>query len=637
MSSGSKATFGVFDLDLASGELRKGGVKVRLQEQPFQVLKALVERPGEVVSREELQQLLWPDHTFVDFEDGLSTAVRKIRQALGDSATNPRFIETLPKRGYRFTAPVTRAGQHVGQSDVDADPASPAMADARRKRYAWAVAGLAIAVTLLWALAPTNEAEISWELTQVTRDAGLTFQPTLSGDGKLLAYASDRAENGNLDIWVQQVDGSSSIQLTSDPADDYFPSLSPDGTEVAFLSARNPTGVYIVSALGGEPRLLGEGVLRHIRFSPDGKWVVAMGFAKAPAKLLPVDGGAVRAVAVDDPPGFYISPLWLPDSRRLLYFTFPPAEWIVASLDGTWVHSGAAEAFQRSFLRSERGLLPGAWYTHDGRSAVIFSGQSGDETNLWSFPISSETGLVTGDPQRVTSGPGRHEQPAAAADGTIAFASLEVTVDLWSLCIDPNSGVVCGELERLTNDLASDLDPALSRDGSKLLFSSDRAGNRDVWVRDMTTGQDRQLTFTDEAEDSAVALSRDGAQAIYRERRGQVEGRNLLIPTDGGESRTLCEDCRRPRGWSTKGDVSLHALPGSTIGAVDHGDGSTWSVVDCSDYNCFFAQFSPDDHWIAFTGAPLAGGSTSVFIAPYAKGETAAEATWVRMTSISFH
>ena len=117
MSSGSKATFGVFDRDLASGELRKGGVKVRLQEQPFQVLKALVERPGEVVSREELQQLLWPDHTFVDFEDGLSTAVRKIRQALGDSAINPRFVETLPKRGYRFIAPVE------GAATSAADPA----------------------------------------------------------------------------------------------------------------------------------------------------------------------------------------------------------------------------------------------------------------------------------------------------------------------------------------------------------------------------------------------------------------------------------------------------------------------------------------------------------------------------------
>ncbi len=100
--------FGVFELDIGSGELRKSGVKVRLQEQPFQVLKTLAEKPGEVVSREELQEQLWSDETFVDFEDGLSTAIRKVRSALGDSASNPRFIETLPKRGYRFIAPVAK-------------------------------------------------------------------------------------------------------------------------------------------------------------------------------------------------------------------------------------------------------------------------------------------------------------------------------------------------------------------------------------------------------------------------------------------------------------------------------------------------------------------------------------------------
>ena len=109
MNTGQKVRFGVFGLDRASGELLKGGTKVRLQEQPFQVLSALVERPGEVVSREQFRRLLWPDDTFVDFEDDLSTAVKKVCQALGGSATNPRFFETLPKRGCRFIAPVDGA------------------------------------------------------------------------------------------------------------------------------------------------------------------------------------------------------------------------------------------------------------------------------------------------------------------------------------------------------------------------------------------------------------------------------------------------------------------------------------------------------------------------------------------------
>jgi cholera toxin transcriptional activator len=100
------ARFGVFELDLSAGELRKSGVKLRLQEQPFQVLALLLERAGEVVAREELQQKLWPSDTFVDFDHSLNTAINKVREALGDSASSPRYVETLARRGYRFIAPV---------------------------------------------------------------------------------------------------------------------------------------------------------------------------------------------------------------------------------------------------------------------------------------------------------------------------------------------------------------------------------------------------------------------------------------------------------------------------------------------------------------------------------------------------
>ena len=98
--------FGVFEADLRAGEIRKDGRKVKLQEQPFQVLAMLLERAGDVVTREEIQKQLWPEDTFVDFEHGLNIAINKIREALGDSADNPRFVETLPRRGYRFIAPV---------------------------------------------------------------------------------------------------------------------------------------------------------------------------------------------------------------------------------------------------------------------------------------------------------------------------------------------------------------------------------------------------------------------------------------------------------------------------------------------------------------------------------------------------
>jgi DNA-binding winged helix-turn-helix (wHTH) protein len=119
--------FGVFEADARSGELRRKGLRVRLQEQPFQVLLMLAQRPNEVVSREELRQALWPSDTFVDFDHGLNTAINKLRDALGDSAASPRFIETLPRRGYRFVAPVERVNGTASATEtgVVVPPESP--------------------------------------------------------------------------------------------------------------------------------------------------------------------------------------------------------------------------------------------------------------------------------------------------------------------------------------------------------------------------------------------------------------------------------------------------------------------------------------------------------------------------------
>src|SRR3982074_256419 len=98
--------FGIFEANLETGELRRNGVRVKLQDQPFQLLALLLARPGEIVTREQLRSQLWSDDTFVDFDHGLNAAIRRLRDALGDSADNPRFVETLSRRGYRFVAPV---------------------------------------------------------------------------------------------------------------------------------------------------------------------------------------------------------------------------------------------------------------------------------------------------------------------------------------------------------------------------------------------------------------------------------------------------------------------------------------------------------------------------------------------------
>ena len=128
--TGPIVRFGTFEANLSLGELRKNGAKIRIQEQPFQVLAVLLERPGEVVTREDLRTRLWNAETFVDFDHSLNTAINKLRDALDDSAANPRFVETLAKRGYRFIAPVRSEDGRVSASTpgATATPSSPATA-----------------------------------------------------------------------------------------------------------------------------------------------------------------------------------------------------------------------------------------------------------------------------------------------------------------------------------------------------------------------------------------------------------------------------------------------------------------------------------------------------------------------------
>jgi TolB-like protein/DNA-binding winged helix-turn-helix (wHTH) protein/Flp pilus assembly protein TadD len=152
--------FGVFEIDPQAGELRKSGVKLKLQDQPFQVLMTLLDKPGMVVTREELRKKLWDTDTFVDFEHSLGTAINKIREALGDSAENPRFIETLPRRGYRFIAPVNEPSPHgrpfvvAGESqELEATRPLPLMSQTLWQRGALGIAAVIAIAVLVWGIA----------------------------------------------------------------------------------------------------------------------------------------------------------------------------------------------------------------------------------------------------------------------------------------------------------------------------------------------------------------------------------------------------------------------------------------------------------------------------------------------------
>ena len=237
--------FGTFEVNFEAGEVRKSGIRLKLQEQPFRVLTLLLERPGEILSREELQRKLWPEDTFVDFENSLNSAVARLRDVLGDSATTPRFIETVPRRGYRFVA------------SVEGEPAAPAPESpgVRRIRWPWLAAATAAAVlatAAIWRYSP-GLPEAQPELIPLTTYPGNEGSPTFSPDGNRVAFVWTGPNDDNFDIYVNVI-GTDNPQLrTSHPARDVSPEFSPDGRWIAFVreTERGTGDVMLVPSVGG--------------------------------------------------------------------------------------------------------------------------------------------------------------------------------------------------------------------------------------------------------------------------------------------------------------------------------------------------------------------------------------------------
>jgi DNA-binding winged helix-turn-helix (wHTH) protein len=339
--------FSLFELDPQSGELRKAGVLVGLQEQSLKVLTELLEQPGDLVTREQLRQKLWPNGTFVDFEHGLNAVINRLRETLGDSADSPRFIQTVPRRGYRFIAPVDGAR-------VDArteDPASLAVLETAllgRLSIAlpWIARATAITVSVLLVVAVTT-----WLLRRtppgrgapptvvpLTRLAGTEAWPAFAPDGQQVAFAWSGENYDNTDVYVTRVGSTGVRRLTTDPADDYAPSWSPDGRRIAFLRRTgNSARIHVMSALGGpdsrvnefpvgatEPNSL---ITSHITWSPDGRYVAAgrdprdASGDSAGIYLIPIDGGEPRAITRPARPAFDVAPAFSANGRRLAYLS----------------------------------------------------------------------------------------------------------------------------------------------------------------------------------------------------------------------------------------------------------------------------------------------------------------------------
>ena len=581
---GRKAHFGVFELDLASGELRKSGVKVRLQEQPFQVLRALVEKPGEVVTREELQQRLWPDETFVDFEDGLSTAVRKIRQALGDSASNPRFIETLPRRGYRFVAPVE---QPLDSGSAKDKPPT------RRRTLIWAAVGAVGASALLWMFAATTSPPFDGTVeplqpVPLTSLPGDEATPDFSPDGSQIAFAWAASADEDLDIYVKVVGESDPIRLTDDPADDFGPAWSPDGQWIAFGRRNVSSGLVkmvLLPALGGGEREL----YSHVDFghryasqlydwTPDSEWVIApqAGLGQELGLvLIPRGGGEARELT--KPPSTPGAATWdkrpavSPNGQQLallrcvgagcslLVVPLSPAERRQAEVrqltsgssvrDMAWSPDGRDIIYEHSFNGPRLSRIPA-----DGSAASRLLGVSGGQpaispsarrfayvssrlrVDIWRQPLSGP-GAAEGPPERAIASSMVDGHPDSSPAGDrIGFTSTRSgSHEIWVAKVDGSKPT------RLTEfDGPQTGTPRFSPSGERLLFNSIIGGNREVFVLDQLGGSPRRLTH-DPAEDTLPSWSRDGRWVYFTSIRG---GRRQIwkTPADGGEAIQLTKN-----------------------------------------------------------------------------------------------
>lgn len=482
----------------------------------------------------------------------------------------------------------------------------------RRWRGPLALAGVALAALAAAGVVFLNRPAppvAPLAVQRLTYEPGFANQPSLSRDGNLVVYASDRAGGGNVDLWLQHVSQRSPVRLTTDPAIDEMPSFSADGSRVAFRSAREGGGIWIVNALGGAERLLAPRATLP-RFSPDGRFVACVEDVPwRPAGLrqlllVPADGGTPRPFAAGfgtyELPGSF-GPVFSPDGRLLLFkgarIASPrEVEWWVAPVDGGPVaSSGAARALgQIDVIQVPVAWVPG-WL-------ILVAGTTFQGTSHYRAPISDD-GQLLGPPELLVPGSGLSSEASVSTDGRMAFSRASWVVNVWGVPLDPSSGRAAGEPQRLTSDAAPKFGMCVSRDGSRLAFTSVEgpvdARRTSLHVVDLATGRESVPVEGPARSISPFPrLSADGARLGWSD---VVEGRRVsyLAGTGPTPATELCTDCsllaflEDPRFALAKAGTRRLVRLALEEGAVETiVEGEPGAILD--------ADASPGDRWLAF-------------------------------------
>lgn len=625
---------GEWEVHPSLNRLTRGEDEVRVEPKVMQVLEALAETPGDVVTREQLVARVWPDVYVTD--DVLHRAIRELRRAFGDDTAKPQYVETIRKRGYRLIAPVRRERTPEAAKPIPAAAPTP-------RSHGLIVSlslGLAAAVgAVVYVLAsrpaPVDPSGSAVRFAALTSGPLNETDPAISPDGARLAFALRTAggENGPADLYLTEGAGQSPIQLTAHPADDRYPSWSPDGSTLAFARIdRNTCDVMLLTMSTRQERRLaacGNFEEPRLSWSKNGDWLVES-FAPGPD---PIRGWQIARVSARTGvretltlpmPGTLgdYNPAVSPDGTRIAFI-----RGINGATSDLHVVSFAGGAPVR--ITWDNQDLVGLDWSADGRSLIYATDRAGGYT-IW------RVGVDGGEPQLVVGGAAKLKHPSVArSNGRLTYESWSYEINLWESPI----------LDRLDleGDVSHTLRPAVqtsdqwnhspdvSPDETRLAFVSTRSGAAEVWISDRDGANARQLTKFGRASMRAPRWSPDGKTILIS---AAVNGRPDLYAIDAasGDMTRLTEDDGdevAPAWSSDSASVMFGARSGGAwqLMRMNIADRSRHQLTTSGGYA---AQSSPDGDSILFTrlerpgvwSMSAAGGEPTLIVPAVRAAET---------------
>ena len=492
-ASGSVVRFEDFELNLRTGELwRAGGDTVHLPEQPFQILALLLERPGEVVLREEIRSRLWPNNTIVEFEHSISAAMNRVRQALGDSANDPHYIETLPRRGYRWKVAAERIDTIPSAAETEISLIKTHLA--RKILFAVSILLLAVGGALFLTHWWRSKTQPPMRVVVGTALPGLERNASFSPDGNEFAFVHYDTETRDQNIFVKALGDEKMVQLTHIPppgaAD--CPNWSRDGKAIAYTHTvqtgpiTSENAIFLMTPLGGSQRQI-QGLSPdepcQLSWSPDSK---LLAFGNTPAGessgifLVSPTGSEVRRLTTAPPRTQEGDAAFSPDGSQIAFI-----RWVGPTSSYLYVVNARGGEVKR-VTALNRGIMSPAW-TPDSKRIIlcIESGFWGD-MELFSIPASG------GERERLPFISSNAFTPAFSRQGDkLAFATVIFDSNIWSVPLlsvgssASRRGPSSSKWPHPSKVIAStrfEMQPQISPDGNRLAYVSDQDGALAVWL-----------------------------------------------------------------------------------------------------------------------------------------------------------